>query len=139
MFIHPRCACSRASLAELGKLLQELHGSVSARIVVRSDVPVGAKPEATDITRSALAISDATVLWDHSAMEAVRFGAASSGHTVVYGRDGRLLFSGGLTNSRGHEGASLGKAHLLSALHAPGIGARAAAVYGCKIDGEPSP
>lgn len=140
MFIHPRCACSRASLAELSKLLQELHGSVFASIVVRSDAPVGATPETTDITSTASAVSGATVLADHGGSEAARFGATSSGHTVVYDRDGRLIFSGGLTNSRGHEGESLGKAHLLSALKTKAEGARAAAVYGCKLeDGEPTP
>lgn len=137
MFVHPRCACSRASLAELSKLLKELRGRVSARIVVQTDTPQGAALEATDITRAAQAISAASVVLDPAAREAARFGAMSSGQTLLYDRDGRLLFSGGLTNSRGHEGASLGKAHLLSALEAQDMAPRTAAVFGCKLeDGE---
>ena len=37
-----------------------------------------------------------------------RFGAETSGQTLLYDRDGRLLFSGGTTGSRGHDGDNAG-------------------------------
>jgi hypothetical protein len=40
--------------------------------------------------------------------EACLFGAATWGQTMVYGRDGRLLFSGGITAARGHYGDNAG-------------------------------
>src|SRR5688572_2004456 len=33
LFVHPRCPCSRASVAELGRLLQRVRGRVAATVV----------------------------------------------------------------------------------------------------------
>jgi hypothetical protein len=137
VFVHPRCACSRASLAEFRKLLAELGSGVAARIVVQGDRESNPAASTSDITREAFAISSASAQFDHGAREASRFGVKTSGHALLYGPDGRLLYSGGLTNSRGHEGPSLGRAHLLSVLaanvHHVGQEKRAAPVYGCGI------
>jgi len=133
MFVHPRCACSRASLAELHKLLTSLNGAVAATVVLQTDGADRATPT-TDIAAKAQALPHARVLLDPGALEATRFGARTSGHTLLYAPDGHLLFSGGLTNSRGHEGPSLGQAHLLSALRAAPTEKRAAPVYGCGLE-----
>lgn len=53
-------------------------------------------------------LPDAAVFWDEKGEEAQRFGVATSGHVLVFDRSGVRQFSGGVTASRGHEGASLG-------------------------------
>ena len=45
---------------------------------------------------------------DKGGTEARRFRVAGSGTTLLYAPTGQLLFSGGVTASRGHEGASVG-------------------------------
>jgi hypothetical protein len=45
---------------------------------------------------------------DEDGAEAARFGAATSGQVLVYGRDGALVFSGGITAARGHFGDNEG-------------------------------
>lgn len=69
--------------------------------------------------------------------EAARFGAHTSGQVLVYGRDGRLTFSGGITPSRGHEGDSRGADLALRALTPNGASSATASssadVFGCGI------
>jgi hypothetical protein len=59
------------------------------------------------LRRSAAAIPGVKVLFDPDRMEARRFGAETSGHNLSFGADGGLLFSGGITASRGHAGESV--------------------------------
>ena len=46
-----------------------------------------------------------------------RFGLVSSGHALLYDENGRLLFSGGLTNARGHAGNSVGRNAIVAILN----------------------
>ena len=68
--------------------------------------------------------------------EARKFGARVSGQVLVYDRAGRLRFSGGITASRGHEGANAGRAAIEAML--AGRPHRASTfVFGCLLfDGE---
>jgi hypothetical protein len=83
MFVHPDCPCTPASLAELAVLARHPR----ARVTIVGD----------------------GVTADPDGVEARRFGAATSGHLVVYGEDGRLAFAGGITGSRGHRGDNTGR------------------------------
>ena len=73
-----------------------------------------------------------SVIEDDGGEEARRFGVAASGHVLVFSPDGRRLFSGGITPSRGHEGDSDGKAMILAAVNGNDEGT-SAAVYGCSL------
>jgi hypothetical protein len=53
---------------------------------------------------------------DAGAVEATRFGALTSGHVLLYGADGSLLFSGGITASRGHAGDNPGRSAIVTLL-----------------------
>jgi glyoxylase-like metal-dependent hydrolase (beta-lactamase superfamily II) len=91
--------------------------------------------ERTDLWRSAAAIPGVTVLVDPDGLEAERFGAKTSGHVLVYDSAGRLLFSGGITGSRGHEGDNDGSDSVLRLLtHGPPP-RRHTLVFGCPIRG----
>jgi len=76
-----------------------------------------------------------TVDFDGGGAEAKRFGAETSGAVVLYDRAGRLVFHGGITAARGHEGDSFGQQRIAALL----TGARAdrtdAPVFGCALDG----
>ena len=144
MFIHPRCPCTAASLEELSKILPRLgaDGSPIQRDAVRVHVVV-LKPELTDaaftdtlLVARALDMPGVQLLFDHGGVETARFGAQTSGHTVLYSPDGRLLFAGGITGTRGHsgdnEGAELVVRAFFQKVNASQEAARAR-VFGCAL------
>ena len=91
---------------------------------------------ATDTVASAGAIPGVTVAIDERGAEAALFGARTSGHAFLYAADGRLLYSGGLTASRGHEGDSFGTETLAALLASGSTESPATApVFGCEIAG----
>ena len=70
---------------------------------------------------------------DPEAVEARRFGVRTSGHIFFYGRDGRLLFSGGITAGRGQAGDCPGSRAVLACLLETQPETRCSAVYGCPL------
>lgn len=132
MLVHPQCPCSRASLTELNRLAALCPNKASLCVLFLR--PAGC-PEAfadTDLRRQAEAIPSVLALTDDNGDAARRFGAATSGETLLYAADGRLLFHGGLTGSRGHEGDNAGLSAVTAWLHG-GSGPSQAPVYGCPM------
>jgi hypothetical protein len=115
LFAHPRCPCTRATLAELERFMARNMGKVSATIVFTK--PPGAPDgwEESDILRRAQGIAGATTVVDTGGVESRRFQARTSGFAMLY-EGGRLAFYGGLTASRGHEGDSVGLAAIQAIL-----------------------
>ena len=58
---------------------------------------------------------------------------STSGQTILYGADGTLLFSGGITGSRGHAGDNDGRAGLVALLTRAGRGQTRTKVFGCPL------
>ena len=102
MIAHTKCACTRASLRELEKAMARSGGRVDALVIFVGPAADGL----LDLRGTARAIPGVTVIEDPS--EAQAFGARTSGQTYLFDERGQLLFRGGLTPSRGHEGASVG-------------------------------
>ncbi len=135
MFVHPQCSCSRASISELARLMAKANGALKARVYV--DLPAGmaAGWERTDLWRAADAIPGVEVVTDIEGRSARAFDAQVSGETQVYGPDGHLVFSGGITPARGHEGDSDGRRAILAHLSHAATDARHAPVFGCYLFG----
>lgn len=131
--VHPRCPCSRASLGELDRLMSRLQGRLSVFVLFYRPAGFASGWEKTDLWRSAAAIPGVTPLADDDAVEARRFGALTSGHTLLYGPDGRLLFSGGITSSRGHFGDNAGQDAVYSLARGKQAKIRQTPVYGCSL------
>ena len=133
MLVHPRCPCSRASIEELDRLMVRSRGLVATRVLFLKPSDVSEDWEKTDLWRSAAAIPGVEVMRDDDGVEAARFGAATSGQVILYDRDGRLLFSGGITASRGHAGDNDGRDAIVSLLGG-GRGTRhSSPVFGCSL------
>jgi hypothetical protein len=134
MFVHPRCACSTASILELARLVDQSHVPLDIRIWFFS--PLG-EPEAwarTTLWRQASEIPGATLLIDFDGREARQFDAATSGQTFVYAPDGRLVFAGGITASRGHHGPNPSSDQLADILSDRQVAGQAATqVFGCPL------
>lgn len=86
-------------------------------------------------------LPNAQVFWDIDGIESARFGAATSGAVRLYGRHGLLLFAGGVTASRGHEGDNHGCELLRQQLVEPTAKLpQCMPVFGCQIRNDvPSP
>lgn len=137
VFAHPRCACTRATVSELARLLSRLHERVDATVLFWTPRDAPADWDRTDLWTSAARVPGVTVVRDVDGREASRFGVATSGGAVLYDASGRLLFKGGITPARGHEGDSFGQERI-AALLTTGAADRAdAPVFGCALEDEP--
>ena len=88
----------------------------------------------TDLLRSARAIPGVDVAIDENGVDAKLFGVATSGHALLYGRDGSLLFSGGITAARGHAGDNAGAGSLLAIANGRPVGSSGRLpVFGCEL------
>jgi hypothetical protein len=108
LFAHPHCPCTRASLHELDDLLAETQNRVSVTVVFTIPEGVPADWEQGDLWNSATSIPGLRVIRDQGGKEAHQFDVVGSGHVLLYAPSGKLLFSGGITASRGHEGDNVG-------------------------------
>ena len=138
VFLHPKCPCSRASIRELERLLNSprLTPEQQPRVAVLVSHPANASAEwrVTDTVKQASQLPRATIVFDPSGRETARFGAAVSGTVMLYRPDGAREFAGGVTASRGHEGANAG----IDALEAllSGSGGEPASLtpaFGCRL------
>jgi hypothetical protein len=139
LLAHPHCPCTRATLDELEELLARCHQRVTTHVLFYRP---GASPrdwEKTDLWRRAAALPGAHVQADEDGVQARRFGVATSGHVLLYHPDGRRLFSGGVTNARGHAGASLGSEAIRSLLETATARLTETPVYGCPLTAPCSP
>ncbi len=133
MLAHPRCPCTRASVAELAQLMARLQGKVDTYVLFLKPRQIGTEWEDTELRRSAAAIPSVTVLSDVDGIEARRFGAETSGHTLLFDCDGRLLFSGGITAFRGHVGDNTGERAIDSLVNGQASARTATSVFGCAL------
>lgn len=134
MFAHPRCPCTRASLREFARILETCGAPVEARVEFFAPPAAGADWLDSPVRRLADSIPGITVEADIGGQECSRFGAAAaSGTVVLYGPDGKLLFAGGITPSRGHEGDSAGGRAVLALLRGGPKQPITAPVFGCPV------
>ena len=133
MLAHPHCPCTAASIGELAQVMARLQGKVEAYVLFVKPKESGRDWEDTSLRRSAEAIPGVKVVFDPDGVEAGRFGAETSGHTLLFGADGRLLFSGGLTASRGHAGENAGESAILALVNHQTPARTRSLVFGCSL------
>jgi hypothetical protein len=130
---HPQCTCTRASLEELNRVLAHTPNAPKTYIVFLKPSGVEDGWEQTDLWRAAAALPGVTVIRDDEGVEARRFGVATSGQTLLYDRSGTLVFSGGITGSRGHAGDNAGETALVTLLRRGDADRHASSVFGCPL------
>jgi hypothetical protein len=139
MFVHPLCGCTSASVRELETL------TVGRRLAAAQITFAVYRPEsqpdwdAAALKRSTGSFPGSVTMRDDGGVEARRFGVKTSGTVLLYSALGRLLFHGGITGSRGHEGDNYGITRLAAALRG-GAGDTAvpvvSRVFGCALGAE---
>jgi hypothetical protein len=125
-------------MGELAQIMADAQGKLKAYVLFIKPQGAGVDWDDTELRRNAAAIPGVTVVTDTGGTEASRFGAETSGHTLLFDQDGTLLFSGGITASRGHAGRNAGESAILAAVNGkPGERARTP-VFGCSLIRQPA-
>ncbi len=133
VLLHPRCACSHATLAELQRLL--LDASTDVDLHVCFYCPHG-EPDAwteTDLRERAERLEGASLHVDRGGQMAASFSATTSGTVVLYDRKGHCLFHGGVTSARAHEGNNVGRRTLTQLLREERFEPAENPVFGCPL------
>jgi len=133
MFVHPRCPCSRASVGELAVLMAHVQGKAIVRVLFLH--PAGTNPGWVETSpwHEAAVIPGVAVQRDEDGAEASLFGMKTSGDSVLYAADGRLLFHGGITISRGHSGDNPGREALQALLQNQPAQLAQTPAFGCAL------
>lgn len=131
LFAHPKCPCTRATIEELNRLLARCSHPVDTRVYFLKPANSPKEWTETSLWRSAAAIPGVQVQEDADGKIASRFGAKTSGSVLLYSPNGRLLFKGGITSSRGHAGDNAGGDRIVSLLGGEDNGLKQTPVYGC--------
>jgi hypothetical protein len=133
VFAHPMCPCTRASLAELARLLAVCDDQVETHVVLIEPDGTDASWRDSDLVRQARQIPGVEVLLDANRHEANLFHARTSGCCLLYDPAGKLAFQGGLTVARGHEGDSDGSRTVLALLGGNNAAMAGSPVFGCPL------
>ncbi|HSH95677.1 MAG TPA: hypothetical protein VK968_16155 [Roseimicrobium sp.] len=133
MFAHPRCPCTRASLEELARLMARCGDRTRATVVFFQPKGAGEDWKQTDLWRTASSIPGVNVQTDTDGIEARRFHGETSGQVLLYDTAGALVFAGGITGSRGHEGDNAGRSALQAVLNEGRSIQVSTPVFGCSL------
>lgn len=134
VFLHPKCACSRATVGELERLMVNLKDRVDLKAVFLK--PTDAQDEWVRgyAWNAVQRLSGQESVIDPGGIEAKRFGVETSGQVLLYDQNGGLLFRGGITPSRGHMGNSAGRKAILGFFEEGNIDlVKESPVFGCSI------
>ena len=109
MFVHPKCPCSRSSLSELARLMMSCAKQVDARVYFFQ--PAGQPDDwsHTDLWNSAARIPGVSVARDVDGQHALSMQAETSGQVFLFDPQRKMVFRGGITAGRGHEGDNYGR------------------------------
>lgn len=138
LFAHPRCPCTRATVGELDLLMTHSQGKVATHVMFFTPDNAPDDWSLTDLWQAAERIPGVVVHRDIDGIESQRFGAETSGFSVLYDLDNQLVFRGGITASRGHAGNNAGRAAIHSLLQGKSTDIVQCFVFGCSLLDPPS-
>ena len=133
LVVHPQCACSRASIGELAILMAKFQDKVDAYALFHAPSSRELEWSKTDLWDTAISIPGLKAVIDKDGVIAKRFNALTSGEALLYDPDGKLLFWGGITSSRGHSGDNLGRDTITKLLSGVQSEVQQTAVFGCHM------
>lgn len=136
VLLHPQCSCSRATVAELERILEEEGDKVDTQVLFFESLSMDSAWVEDDLWDLVQDLSGVTVTRDTDGALIRQFGAFTSGQALLYAPEGQLLFKGGITAARGHEGDNKGKQALLSILRQQENESKESFVFGCSILGD---
>jgi hypothetical protein len=133
VFAHPQCPCSRATISELDRLWLLCKNRVKVEVYVLAPADQPSEWAKGPLWKQACEIPGIEVKLDKNGAMASQYRVHTSGQTLLYSADGKLLFSGGITASRGHEGDNAGRDAIVSLVNGGKSAVSNTAVYGCAL------
>lgn len=131
--LHPKCPCSRATVAELERLLANCDKKLNAVLLFDHPEQFGSEWVHSELWNYAAHIPQTTLIDDMNGRETDLFHATVSGETFLYDPHGRLAFHGGLTESRGHEGDNWEENAILQLVRGAKVPVHQGPIFGCTI------
>jgi len=131
--IHPKCMCSAATVTELEQVLLRCNGRVDVHALVL--VPQASDESFKDsaVISRLQKLPSVAVHFDLGGNELRRLGLHTSGNVLLYSSTGQLLYNGGITYARGHEGDNLGESQVEDAILKGQAPQTDRPVFGCKL------
>lgn len=135
LFVHPQCSCTVATLDQLQSVMSASpeKRAIPVEIFVFSPDSEPDSWHETPLVKQCQRLPGATVIWDRNGKKAQSLGVATSGHVLVWDKEQKRKFSGGITPSRGHRGPCQGLDAFQAALEGQGENAFVSAPFGCSI------
>lgn len=133
LFAHPKCPCSTASVAQLELLLTKFKNKVNVSVIFIQPQGRTRKWVEDSLWKKVATIPSVNAVIDPNYLEADLFGAKTSGQVFFYDAEGTLVFSGGITPSRGHQGDSRGQEIITSWMNGTKSDRKIAKVFGCAL------
>lgn len=118
------------------RVIDHLPDAERPQLTIVATLPADATPEwrETDTVRNLLKLPHSSVVWDTDGVIANKFAATTSGTVQLYQPDGQLLYAGGITPSRGHQGDNAGSDALTKLLtRETAIANASLPVFGCRL------
>lgn len=131
VFFHPLCPCSNATLTELGRIKDRAIGQIDMTAIV--DAAGFGVSQTRQLREQLGALPGLAVELDADGRETASFGARTSGQILLYDARGRLEFSGGITDSRGHDGDNAGEQAILDIVGGKVPRTHSTPTFGCEL------
>jgi hypothetical protein len=133
LLVHPQCPCTRATFTELESILARAKGRVAVQMLFFKPKQAPANWVKTGLWLRAKSLPHVTAIVDEDGQLAKRFWMHTSGEVALFNPAGKLLFQGGITTSRGHEGDNAGERAVIQ-LATTGRGSMThTPVFGCEV------
>lgn len=133
LFAHPMCACTKATLTELENLLAACGNRLDAHVVFIAPLDADDSWQQSEIVSRARTIQGVTTHSDWERSDTHLFGARTSGTCLLYDRQGKLIFHGGLTAARGEIGDNDGRRALENLAQDKSTPIGATPSFGCPL------
>jgi hypothetical protein len=133
MIVHPQCSCTSAALGELALIKAQAPDRADVHVLFFKPAAFSKDFVQNDLWRAAARIPGVDVRIDDDGNQARLFHATTSGAVLLYDRDGRLIFEGGITASRSHSGDNAGRSAVVALLNGGRPARNRTFVFGCSI------
>ncbi len=136
VFAHPHCPCTDATMGELARLMRHVRDRLDVHVYFTQPGEFSDAWTQSGLWRKAAAIPGVTPHRDPGAAIAHQFGAYTSGQVLLYDPKGQLVFNGGITGSRGHEGLNKGRQAIAQWIRQGQSDRASTFVFGCLLHAE---
>jgi glyoxylase-like metal-dependent hydrolase (beta-lactamase superfamily II) len=113
--------------------MAQLRGKVISYVIFSKPDASGGDVKESELWHAAARIPGVTPIFDPQSIETERFGGHVSGQTILYDPKGNLVFSGGITSARGHEGDNDGADAILRGVTGQKGSLASTPVFGCSL------